>query len=422
MRSRGTLVRAAGFRRRTAIAVVASYLFLLSAAPAAESARPDYPPAASPLTAAPCARPNPAVEMDFFCRFLTQELWEQAGRPEFIDASGRRWQAWFYGRDGATNQLLVEGRDYLPDHEGWFEALLDAGNFEAQTYEYFWDLLRYAPWSVQFHAAAECRDAEVLNPAALASARFRRMHVLGLGWAGLDPDPGDPARTFGPSALPLLSGLVNLRHTLEPPLSARFADAGALRAEVNALAAGRGALWPDFARDGSVWEIGRDGTTTSLDDLGEAARRLAAHGLLVTNDAMRSWESGQAVAAEIARERGPLLFIYFAQDPFLPIDEDGIYDRRLDDLLGAATRAPAGGTSVLVLSHGRSAGVVARASAGRHIGHQSYAPIISPLDGPIYAEALSQAVATGRIEILAAPLSTGERQGAVVADCLGPVR
>lgn len=422
MRERDTIMRAAGSGWRTAGAAVALSIFLLSPAPAVESATPAYPPAGSPSPAAPCARANPAAAIDFLCRFLTQELWEQAGRPEFIDAGGRRWQAWFYGRDGATNQLLVEGSDYLPDHEGWFEAVLDAGNFEAQTYEYFWDLLRYAPWSVQFHTAAECRDVEVLNPAALASARYRRMHVLGLGWPGLAPDPGDPARSFGPAALPLLSGLVNLRFTLEPPLRARFADAGALRAEVGALAAGRGALWPGFARDGSVWEIGRDGTTTSVDDLGEAARRLAAHGLLVTNDAMRSWESAQAVAAEIARERGPLLFIYFAQDPFLPIDDDGIYGRRLGYLLKAAARVPAGGTSVHVLSHGRSAGVVAHAIADRHIGHQSYAPVVSPLDGPGYVEALCLAIATGRIEILAAPLSTGERQGAVVPDCLGAVR
>lgn len=422
MRERGTLVRAAGFSWRTAIAVVASYSFLLPPSLAVQSTGPDYPAAGSPPPAAPCARPNPAAEMEFLCRFLTQELWEQAGRPEFIDAGGRRWQAWFYGRDGATNQLLVEGRDYLPDHEGWFEALLDAGNFEAQTYEYFWDLLRYAPWSVQFHTAAECRGDEVLNPATLATARFRRMHVLGLGWPGLDPDPGDPARTFGPSALSLLSGLVNLRHTLEPPLRARFADTGVLRAEIGVLAAGRGALWPDFARDGGVWEIGRDGTATSIDDLDAAARRLAAHALLVTNDAMRSWESAQAVAAGIARERGPLLFIYFAQDPFLRIDDDGIYGRRLGYLLNAAMRAAAGKTSVHVLSHGRSAGVVARAIAGRSIAHQSYAPVVSPLDGPAYAEALRQAIATGRIEVLAAPLPVGERRSAVASDCLGPVR
>ncbi|MCC6208236.1 MAG: hypothetical protein IT488_08790 [Gammaproteobacteria bacterium] len=385
----------------------------------AETATPAYAPAGSPPPAAPCARAKPVVEMDFLCRFLTQELWEQAGRPEFIDAGGRRWQAWFYGRDGVTNQLLVEGRDYLPDHEGWFEALLDAGNFEAQTYEYFWDLLRYAPWSVQFHAAAECRDVEVLNPATLASARFRRMHVLGLGWPGLDPDPGDPARTFGPAALPLLSGLVNLRHALEPPLRARFADAGSVRAEVSALAAGRGALWPDFARDGGVWEIDRNGAATSVDDLDEAARRLTAHGLLVTNDAMRSWASAQAVAAEIARERGPLLFIYFAQDAFLPIDDDGVYGWRLRYLLGAVERASEGKTSVRVLSHGRSTGVVARALADHPaINHESYAPMTSSLDADEYASTLRQAVADGRIDITAPGLPVTMGEGVAAPECL----
>ncbi len=373
-----------------------------------------YPPAGSPPPAAPCARANPSAETDFLCRFLTQELWERAGRPEFVDAGGRRWQAWFYGKDGITNQLLVEGRDYLPEHEGWFEALLDVGNFEAQTYEYFWDLLRYAPWSVQFLTAAECRRGERLNPSALASSRFRRVHILGLGWPGLGADPGDPSRAFGPAALPLLSGVADLPSSLESPLAERFSEAGVSRAEVNAFAAGRGALWPDFARDGGVWEIGRDGAATSIDDLDEAARRLAVHGLLVSNDAMGSWDSGLAVAADIARARGPLLFIYFAQDPLLPVDAAGVYGRRLAYLLEAAVRARAGQTSAIqVISHGRSAGVVARISAGRGVVHRSYAPATSPLDGAEFTQALRRAIAEGRIEILTPPSPlTAEGSGA----------
>jgi len=109
---------------------------------------------------------------------IQQELWQQAGRPEFIEPGGKRWQAWYYGRDGLTNQMLVEGRDYLPEREGWFEALFDVGSFEAQTYEYFWDLFRYAPWSVQFMTAGECRGGQALNPAALASARSASMACL----------------------------------------------------------------------------------------------------------------------------------------------------------------------------------------------------------------------------------------------------
>ncbi|MBK8162547.1 MAG: hypothetical protein IPK65_05195 [Gammaproteobacteria bacterium] len=388
--------------------------------PAAAGGAPAYPPPGSPVPAVPCARANPSAEMDFFCRFLTQELWQRAGRPEFIESGGKRWQAWFYGRDGLTNQMLVEGRDYLPEREGWFEALFDVGSFEAQTYEYFWDLFRYAPWSVQFMTAGECRGGQALNPAALASARFRRMHILGLGWPVLAADPADPGRTFTPAALPQLYALAQLRHALEPPLRAQMTGPGDLRGEVNALAAGRGILWPDYARDGGVWEVERDGTTTALDDLDAAAARLAVLGLLVTNDAMRSWEGGRGVAAGIARERGPLLYVYFAQDPFLPVDPAGAYARRLDHLLARAMPDTAGGAPPLrVVSHGRSAGVVARALAQwPGVEHESYAPAASPLDGDAYAGALRRAVADGRIDIVAPALSMTAEQGAASPVCL----
>lgn len=411
-------VDSAGMARRAGRVATVVLCILLVPRSWAEGSGASYPPAGSPPPAAPCARANPSLETDFLCRFLTQELWERAGRPEFIDAGGRRWQAWFYGKDGITNQLLVEGRDYLPEHEGWFEALLDLGNFEAQTYDYFWDLLRYAPWSVQFLTAAECRRGERLNPYALASTRFRRAHILGLGWPGLGADPGDPSRAFDPEALPLLSEVAGLAYALEPPLAEQLADGGMLRAEVNAFAAGRGALWPDFARDGGVWEIGRDGAATPIDDLDEAAARLAAHGLLVSNDAMRSWDSGRAMAADIARARGPLLFIYFAQDPLLPVDAAGVYGRRLAYLLEEAVRARAGQTSAIqVISHGRSAGVVARISAGRGVVHRSYAPATSPLDGAEFTQALRRAIAEGRIEILTPPSPVAVEGGGAVPVC-----
>lgn len=388
--------------------------------PAAAGGAPAYPPAGSPVPAAPCARANPSAEMDFFCHFLTQELWQRAGRPEFIESGGKRWQAWFYGRDGLTNQMLVEGQDYLPEREGWFEALFDVGSFEAQTYEYFWDLFRYAPWSVQFMTAGECRGGQALNPAALASARFRRMHILGLGWPVLAADPADPGRTFTPAALPQLYALAQLRHALEPPLRAQMTGPGDLRGEVNALAAGRGILWPDYARDGGVWEVERDGTATALDDLDAAAARLAVLGLLVTNDAMRSWEGGRQVAAGIALERGPLLYVYFAQDPFLPVDPAGAYARRLDHLLARAMPDSAVGAPPLhIVSHGRSAGVVARALAQwPGVEHESYAPVASPLDGDAYAGALRRAVADGRIDIVAPALSMTAERGAASPVCL----
>jgi pimeloyl-ACP methyl ester carboxylesterase len=376
-----------------------------------------YPPPGAPEPDAPCARSHPAAGLDFFCRFLTLERWLEAGQPEYVEAGGKRWQAWFYGKDGLTNQLLVEGKDYVPEREGWFEALFDVGDFEAQTYSYFWDLFRYAPWSVQFLYAGECHGGQALAPAALASARFRRMHVFGLGWPGLAADPADPGRTFGPAAFPLLLAFTDLPRTLEPALLASMTDAGAVRAEVNALATGRGRLWPDYTRAGGVWLIDGDGAVTAMDDLDAAARRLAAAGVLVTNDAMRSWESGRRVAADIARRQGPVLYLYFAQDPFSPIDPAGAYGRRLDYLLDRA--AADGGKSMRVVSYGRSAGIVAHALAGRPaIAHQSYMPAVSPLDAGEYAKALRRAVAGRRIDIVAPALSMEKD---APADCLDPL-
>lgn len=389
----------------------------VSAAPATVK-MPAYPAPGVAAPAAPCARPGPSPALDFFCRFLTQELWQRAGRPDYVEGGGKRWQVWFYGRDGDTNQLLVEGREYLPGREGWFEALFDVGNFDAQTYDYFWDLFRYAPWSVQFLTAGGCGGGQLLNPAALAGERFRRRHVLGLGWPGLAEDADDPARTFGAAALPQLLAVTHLQYALEPALQPLPGDGAALRIEVAALAEGHGRLWPDFDKDGGVWLIERDGTTTALPDLDEAAARFAAHGLLMTNDAMRSWESGRQAAADLARERGPLLFMYFAGDPFLPIDRAGPYEARLRYLLAGAVRAAGKPAALHVITRGRSAGIVADVLARYPgVGHETAAPVISPLDPPAYAEALRQAAGAGRLDV-AVPGLPALSGADTAADCL----
>jgi hypothetical protein len=416
-------MRRIGAILRPGISVAAVLCALLPATPhagAAEIPQAAYPPAGSPAPAAPCARPDALPALDFFCRFLTLELWQRAGQPEYLERDGKRWQAWFYGQEGESHQLLVEGREYLPGREGWFEALFDVGNFDAETYDYFWDLFRYAPWSVQFLYAGDCGGGQLLNPAALATGRFHRRHIFGLGWPGLAGDPADPGRAFDAMALPLLLAFTQLQQALEPAVRTQLADPGAARAEVNAFAAGHGRLWPDYARDGGVWLIGRDGTATALDDLDDAAARLAAHGLLVTNDAMRSWESGLLAARDIARERGTVLYLYFAQDPFLPVVPAGTYSRRLRHLLARAAAEAAGKPPALrVFSHGRSAAVVARALAELPaIAHESYAPAVSPLDTGDDVEALRHAMSNGRIDIAVPAFPMSAEQGVASPVCL----
>lgn len=388
----------------------------------------DYPPAGSPDPGSPCAREGISQSMRFFCDFITLERWLAAGRPDFVDASGKRWQPWYYGKDGLTNQLLIEGRPYRPSREGWLEALFDVEAFEAEDYSYFWDLFRYTPWSVQVHHAYRCGERQMVNPGALHDGRIRREHLLALGWEGADTDRTDPTAGFDAGAMLVLETLASLDVALDPEQRARLGEGHTAHDEVNAMAEGGGMFWPDFDRDAEVWLVRPQGEPERLDDLDEAATRLAETGRLVTNDAIGKWKDGYALALRTARDRGPLVYIYFAQDAFGPRGAQGVYRQRLGYLIDRVeTVARDRGTPVRVISHGRSAGIVADAVAGRDaVIHEAVAPAPGPWDVEAYDAALAQDRRQTRIEVteldFMSPLGYGADFPERPLACLGPQR
>lgn len=229
-------------RMRLAAGLLVALVAFVPAVSAGDTPRP-YPPSGSPDPGPPCGTAAPAGWVGFVCNFVTLDRWLQAGRPDFIDSHGKRWQPWFYGKRGLTNQMLIEGEDYRPEREGWLEALFDVGAFEAETYDYFWDLFRYTPWSVQFSVASRCGGGLLANPSALVDVGIRREHLLGMGWAPFGGDPADPTNDFPLQAFPVLFALAGPGGMPGP----------AHRDSVDALAEGRGRLWPDYRRNAEVW-------------------------------------------------------------------------------------------------------------------------------------------------------------------------
>lgn len=392
-------------------------VLLLSGGRAAQAGA--YPPPGSPDPGAPCARPDIAQSTRFFCDFMTLERWLAAGRPDFVDASGKRWQPWFYGKDGLSNQLLIEGKAYRPAREGWLEALFDVEDFEAEDYSYFWDLFRYTPWSVQFRYAYQCGERQMVNPPALRGQRIRREHLLTFGWEQAGADTADPTTGFDRGAMLVLETLANLEFAVDAAQRERLGEGHTVRDEINAMAEGRGAFWPDFDRDAEVWLLRPGDDPRRLDDLDRAAERLAQTGLLVTNDAISTWQDGYAHAVKVAHERGPLLYIYFAQDAFSPLAGNRVYRQRLRYLIGrAAQDAP-----VTVVSRGRSAGIVADVVAGQDgILHEAVAPVPGPWGRREYAAAVERSAGRTRLEVpdndLVARLGAGAEYPAQPPDCL----
>lgn len=396
----------------TTAAALAAILLTPRTGPAAAA---DYPPSGSPDPGAPCAREEVTPSTKFFCDFMTLERWLAAGRPDFVDANGKRWQPWFYGKDGLTNQMLIEGKTYRPAREGWLEGLFEVEAFEAENYSYFWDLFRYTPWSVQFQHAYKCGERQMVNPAALRGRRIRQEHLLTFGWEGADGDASDPTAAFDRDAMRVLETLAHLELVVGSLRRERLNAGHTVRDEINDMAEGRGAFWPDYDRDAEVWLVQTEDAPVHLRDLDRAAMRLAEIGLVVTNDAISTWEDGRAAAVQIARERGPLLYIYFAQDAFPSGQGHPVYRERLRYLIeNAAALAREQGSDLTIISRGRSAGIVSDAVAARKAVHHETLPSLPGLD---------QSAERARVEVSEGGVGARSGTGAVVskpAACLGP--
>ena len=123
----------------------------------AKAGQRPYPPAGSPEPTPVCKRSVLPRWLGFYCSFMTEELWINAGRPDFRpDPAGRLWTPTF--------------------NRGIFEALQPPRSavLESQA--------RFAPWSQYVRQQLNCENGMVANPFYLANQRVElRPQLLGLG-------------------------------------------------------------------------------------------------------------------------------------------------------------------------------------------------------------------------------------------------
>lgn len=153
--------------------------------------------------------PQPAWR-DFYCRFMTVDRWEAAGRPDFTAPDGSRWQPWYYGdRSPQGNNVVYEGRPYVQRRAGLLEAMLKVGTlpdeYDPAYVAHYWELFRYAPWSMYAAHQAGCRGDQTVDPlVAAAAGLLPRAALLGMGDTAFGRDGHDPTAGLGPGALPAL--------------------------------------------------------------------------------------------------------------------------------------------------------------------------------------------------------------------------
>jgi hypothetical protein len=373
------------------VAVVAGLCPPLGVTFAAGADTSAYPPPGSPDPGPPCLRRDAPPWLGFFCRFMTVDLWEAAGRPTFTAPDGSHWQPWFYG-DLSTrgNNLLYEGYPYRRGREGFLEAMLKTDKlpdeYDPAYVSRFWSLFRYAPWSVYFEHKAGCNDRQIINPYDFSArggltGRFPRAQLLGLGWSELTGDTDDPTRALGGAAMLVLMSAANLDAVTTDGQRKRIANKYSLRDEVNAQAKGKGELHPDYFRDGEVWLVEPDGTKTRIDDLNAAAAYVVGTGVLFTNEAYSTWQDGLDLAKRQAGgTHRALVYIYFAQDLFYPVNDNRVYRQRLQYLVDRAVRLVAPDEpGFTFFSMGRSASIAAHAAGHRE---QISLAIAAPVPGP----------------------------------------
>lgn len=371
--------------------LLAAILCLCVGRAAADATAEPYPPPGSPDPGPPCQRKDVPPWMGFFCKFMTVDLWKAAGRPTYTAPDGSHWQPWYYGDQADRgNNLLYEGYPYRPGREGFLEAMLKTDKlpdeYDPAYVSRYWSLFRYAPWSVYFQHKAGCGAYQVTNPYDFTARwdltdKFPRSRLLGLGWRELAGDANDPTRALGDAAMLELMSAAELGHITTARQLERIKKRYTLREEVDAMAGGKGELRPDFARDGEVWLVNPDGTGARLDDLDTAAAYVVGTQFLMTNGNYNTWRDGfDAASLQASRTNRALVYIYFAQDLFYPVNNNRVYRRRLQYLLDKAIRMVApGAPGFTLISMGRSAPIAVPAANNRE---QIMQAIVAPVPGP----------------------------------------
>ena len=383
--------KAVHFFRLTRMALAATLCLWAGQAPADTASTKPHPPPGSPDPGPPCQREGAPPWLGFFCKFMTVDLWKAAGRPTFTAPDGTHWQPWYYGDQADRgNNLLYEGHPYRPGHEGFLEAMLKTDKlpdeYDPAYVSRFWSLFRYTPWSVYFENKAGCNDRQIANPYDFAAKwnlteRFPRSQLLGLGWREAAKDSNDPTAKLGDAGMLELMSAANLGSIISDGQRIRIRKRYTLRDEVNAMARGKGELRPDYARDGEVWLVNGDGAGARIDDLDTAAAYVAGTGVLFANENHNTWQDGYDAAKKLAaRTKRSLVYIYFAQDIFYPVNNNELFRRRLQYLLDRAVDvASRNDLHILMISVGRSAPIFLHAGIHRDgVGQLLLRPVPGP--------------------------------------------
>ena len=296
----------------------------------AQAGASPYPPEGSPEPAAVCKRPVLPRWLGFYCSFMTEELWVNAGRPDFWpDPDGRPWAPTF--------------------SRGILEALQPARSAGLKTQ------VRFAPWSQYVRQRLNCENGMVANPFYLANQRAElRPKLLSMGWDVLPTDPNDPTSLFEQGAMFALFSLAHLPEVLGLASSSEDGSVN-LQHELSRLVDGAGRLSPDYERDAAVARIPPIGSVTWFERLEDAVQYLVQARVIVTNDAQVPLERSISDARLIADMVGQdVVQIYFAEDILnLPWSEQDVFRKRLDYLMSETVRV-LGSKRIRVVSHGRS--------------------------------------------------------------------
>ena len=246
----------------------------------------------------------------------------------------------------------------------------------------FWSYYRYTPWSVYFERLFGCNEYQIINPYNFLYLNYVRNALLSFGWPEVSKDANDPTSDFPEEAYLVSLMMVDLIKTLDLSQKMRLPGNFKVVDEINAIAAGGGNFKPDYGRDGEVWLFRPDGSADQLADLDIAAAYVVGTGVLMTNEAMRTWQDNVASMKHYtSKNNRPVVSIYFAQDWFPPVDNNRIYRARYNYLIDKASLiANKTDSKFILVGEGRNSNIVLHASQG----HQQIDKVVllAPIPGP----------------------------------------
>lgn len=322
-----------------------------------------YPPPGSPDPGPACQRDARPKWLEFFCNFMTQDIWIAGGRQKFL-----------------ANTAQPDWIPFFSPESGLIEGLAQTGSGGSKVKQ------KYTPWSLHFKETMHCRKEQKVDPYIFRHTQRFRGDLLGLNWNEVSKDATDPTSGFEEGAMFMLFTLADFKESHKERTTA------SLSTLLFNIASGEGSFRPDYQRDGEVSLVKPDGTVMRLDSLDSAAQYMQETQWLFTNDFMKTWgeavQDAQLLSANKAR---PLVHIYMAQDILtLPWANNTTYRKRLEYLIKKAATLSAGTRKIAVMSHGWSGHIVGAAvfSYPNVFEHSSMGPSPGPWNFAEYLRVL----------------------------------